>query len=98
MIWLSFINWIKRTYKFFEDIVYDLMWDKKDGPDAPMTFSLGRSAFIIWFIITCRLILNGAPADYLWYSIGFSLLGYTIGKQYIVTLQAPTPIEKQEHP
>jgi hypothetical protein len=79
------INWIKRVYKFFEDLFYDLFYDHKDGINAPMTFSIGRTAFVVWFFITANKTWNGVPLNYFWYVLGISLLSYVIGKNYIVT-------------
>jgi hypothetical protein len=85
MFWLRVGNRINLIYTFFEDIVYDAMWDKKDGPKNPMTFSLGRTSFIIWFFFTIKLVVLGASLTYLWYLLGLSLLSYVVGKQYIIT-------------
>lgn len=85
MFWLNLTNRIKLFYKVFEDMFYDIFYDKKDGENNPMTFSVGRSSFVVWFYCTITLTMAGAVLSYLWYLLGLSLLGYVIGKAYIIT-------------
>ena len=93
-------NRIKLLYKFFEDMFYDICYDKKDGLYNPMTFSIGRTAFVVWFIVTVHKTLMQEPTEYLWYILGISLLSYVVGKQYIVTNLgiSSTAVEAKDHP
>lgn len=96
----AFFNWIKRFYKFFEDMFYDIMYDNKAGLGAPMTFSVGRASFVTWFTVTIQKALASQTMDYLWYVLGISLLSYVIGKQYIITNLGVgvKGLDTEEHP
>lgn len=88
--WLHFKSRIVLLYKFFEDAFYDVFYDHKEGLHMPMTFSLGRTCFIIWFYITiCDRDILFAAKNTLgvltWALLGLSLLAYNIGRQNIIT-------------
>lgn len=78
-------QWVKGLYQWAEDLFYDVFYDKKDGGANPMTFSLGRTSFVVWMFSTVQLTYAGVALSYLWFLLGLSLLGYVIGKSYIIT-------------
>ena len=60
------------------------------GNRNDLKLSLGRSSWIIWFYTTIYLMVTRQQIEtvvpaYYWYLLGLSLLGYVIGKQYILT-------------
>lgn len=81
----KFTTSFKAIGEFFIHAVAEK--DSLDRPtDAyPYRLSLGRSSWIVWFYTTIIFVLKAIPLSYMWFLIGLSLLGYIIGKQFIVT-------------
>lgn len=85
MFWLRVGNRIKLIYTFFEDIFYDIFFDRKDGVNSPLCFSLGRSSFIVSLYCIIYWVNMGIAVPLPFYFICISALAYVIGKQNIIT-------------
>lgn len=73
---IAFCKWFSHAFS------------EKDPLDGDMRFSIGRSSFIAWFWVTLLISIKYTTTFALlpvyYWLLGFSLLGYVIGKEYLV--------------
>ena len=73
---VTFLKWLSHAFS------------EKDPLDGDMRFSIGRTSFVAWFWVVLvgfvreNAFLLTAPASF--WLVGFSLLGYVIGREYLV--------------
>jgi len=83
-------HWLTHLFRAITKLLTDIFYESHNG----QKFSLGRTSFIVWFYLTCWIVRDSlmthdivviAGLPLAWWTVGLSLLGYIIGKQYIVT-------------
>ena len=73
---IAFFKWLSHAFS------------EKDPIDNDMRFSIGRTSFVAWFwttlVIAFKYSSMFANIPVYFWLLGFSLLGYVIGKEFLV--------------